>query len=63
MNKGFVSTIILIIIALLTLQFAFHIDVLAILQSPPMLAISHFVIKYSVIAWNGLVDLYQTVTT
>lgn len=63
MNKGFISTIILVIIALLTLQFAFHIDVLAILQSPPMLAISQFVIKYSIIAWHGLVDLYHIITT
>jgi len=62
-QKGFISAIILVIIALFILQFAFHIDVLAILQSPQLQVISNFVIKYSLIAWHGLVDLYHNVTS
>lgn len=61
MNNGFIGTFILVIIGLLTLQFAFHIDVLAILQSPQMVYISQFIIKYSLIAWNGIVDLYHLI--
>ncbi len=63
MNKGFIGTSVLVIIALLTLQFVFHVDVLAILQSPPMLTISHAIIKYALIAWHGIVTLYQMITT
>lgn len=60
-QKGFISTFILVIVALLTLQFVFHVDVLAILQSPPMLTISHFIIKYTLIAWGGIVSLYNLI--
>ncbi len=63
MNKGFIGTFVLVIVALLTLQFAFHIDVLAILQSPPMLTISHAIIKYALVAWHGIVSVYQMITT
>lgn len=62
-QKGFIGTFLLVIVALLTLQFAFRIDILTILQSPPMLTISHTIIKYALIAWHGLVSLYQTITT
>lgn len=62
-EKGFITTIVLVIIALLILQFAFHIDILAILQSPYLQAFSNFVIKYTLIAWHGLVALYQAITT
>lgn len=62
-QKGFISTFLLVIIALITLQFAFHIDVLAILQSPYLQAFSNFVIKYALIAWHGLVSLYHAITT
>lgn len=62
-QKGFISTIVLVVIALLVLQFVFHVDVLAILQSPTMLVISNFIIKYSLIAWHGIVDLYKMITT
>lgn len=58
-QKGFIATFVLVIIALLTLQFAFHIDVLVILQSPPMLTISYAIIKYALIAWDGIVNLYH----
>jgi hypothetical protein len=62
-QKGFIGTFVLVIGALLTLQFAFHIDVLAILQSPPMLTISHFIIRYTLIAWEGVVSLYKLIVT
>lgn len=62
-QKGFISAIILVIVALFTLHFAFDIDILAILQSSYLRAISDFVIKYSLIAWHGLVSLYQFITT
>ncbi len=62
-EKGFISTIVLVIIALITLQFAFHIDVLAILQSPYLKTFSDFVIKYALVAWHGLVALYNALTT
>lgn len=61
-KKGFISTIILVVVALLILQFAFDINVLAILQSPQLQAFSNFVIKYTLIAWHGLVRLYQAIT-
>ena len=61
LQKGFISTFVLVVVALLTLQFAFHIDVLAILQSPPMLTISHFIITYTLIAWDGIVNLYNLI--
>ncbi|MCX6703516.1 MAG: hypothetical protein NTV02_02430 [Candidatus Zambryskibacteria bacterium] len=62
-RSGFIGIIVLVIIALATLQFAFHIDVLAILQSPEMQKVSNFVITYSKIAWQGIVDLYKNITT
>lgn len=62
-EKGFVSTIILVVIALIILQFVFHVNVLTILQSPQVQVVSNFIVKYTLIAWYGLVHLYQTLTT
>lgn len=62
-NRGFIGAIALIVGALLILQFAYHIDVLAILQSPQIVAISNFVITYSLIAWHGIVEVYRNITT
>ena len=38
-QSGFISTIILIIIALIILEFVFHIDIIQVLQSPK---VQHF---------------------
>ncbi|MHB1316386.1 MAG: hypothetical protein ACYCZW_00835 [Minisyncoccota bacterium] len=60
-RQGFIGTFILIIIALVTLQFAFKVDVLSILQSPQLQVISNFVIKWALIIWHWFVGIYQSI--
>lgn len=42
-QKGFIGAIVLIVVALVLLQYIFHIDIIAYLQSPKIVEIVNYI--------------------
>lgn len=58
-QSGFIGAITLVVIAFVLLQFVFNIDIIHILQTPPVSTVSEYIVVHAINAWQWAVDTYN----
>jgi len=60
-QSGFIGATVLVVIAFILLQFVFNIDIIHILQTPPVSTVSEYIVVHAINAWQWAVSTYNTV--